>query len=156
VYLGVFDRTAGDAVGWFDERLIRNQDYELNIRLREAGGKVWFDPEMSVTYRPRATLSALAKQYYEYGYWKARVLRMHPASIRARQAAPAMLPFVLAASIAVAARWRPALLVPVGYSAGVMTAARLQPRVALASAAMHLAWGVGFGHQLLSGPQHDA
>ena len=44
VYLGVFDRAAIEAVGLFDERLLRNQDYELNIRLREAGGVVWFDP----------------------------------------------------------------------------------------------------------------
>ncbi|NNE12055.1 MAG: glycosyltransferase, partial [Ilumatobacter sp.] len=53
VYLGVFDRAAGDQVGWFDETLIRNQDYELNIRLRQAGGEVRFDPQLSVQYRPR-------------------------------------------------------------------------------------------------------
>jgi succinoglycan biosynthesis protein ExoA len=55
VYLGVFDRAAIEAVGLFDERLIRNQDYELNIRLRKAGGTVWFDPELSVGYRPRGS-----------------------------------------------------------------------------------------------------
>lgn len=68
VYLGVFDRAAGDAAGWFDETLIRNQDYELNIRLRKAGGEIRFDPELSVAYRPRGSWKALAKQYYEYGY----------------------------------------------------------------------------------------
>ncbi|HWL42914.1 MAG TPA: glycosyltransferase family 2 protein [Ilumatobacter sp.] len=144
VYLGVFDRAAGDAVGWFDERLIRNQDYELNIRLREAGGTVWFDPELSVTYRPRSTLRALAKQYYEYGWWKAEVLRQHPSSLKARQAAPAALPAVLAAAAVAGRWWRPAWLVPAGYAAAVAIGSKLNPRVVLATTTMHLAWGLGF------------
>ncbi|MFZ9041993.1 MAG: glycosyltransferase family 2 protein [Ilumatobacteraceae bacterium] len=90
VYLGVFDRAAGDAVGWFDESLIRNQDYELNIRLRRAGGTIWFDPELAVGYRPRSTWIDLARQYFEYGYWKAEVTRRHPSSLRARQVIPPM------------------------------------------------------------------
>ena len=88
VYLGVFDRVAGDTVGWFDESLVRNQDYELNIRLRAAGGTVWFDPELGVDYRPRGTWRALAKQYFEYGWWKAEVTRRHPSSLRVRQVVP--------------------------------------------------------------------
>ncbi|MGA9279534.1 glycosyltransferase family 2 protein, partial [Ilumatobacter sp.] len=85
VYLGVFDRAAIEAVGLFDETLIRNQDYELNIRLRSAGGVVWFDPSLSVGYTPRSTWKALFRQYYEYGWWKAVVLRKHPQSLRLRQ-----------------------------------------------------------------------
>jgi succinoglycan biosynthesis protein ExoA len=88
VYLGVFGRAAIEAVDLFDERLIRNQDYELNIRLRKAGGVVWFDPELAVGYRPRGSWSALTKQYFEYGQWKAVVMRMHPESARLRQMAP--------------------------------------------------------------------
>ena len=64
VYLGVFRRAALEAVGLFDEALVRNQDYELNWRLREAGGTVWFDPELRVGYRPRGTLGALARQFF--------------------------------------------------------------------------------------------
>jgi succinoglycan biosynthesis protein ExoA len=85
VYLGVFDRAAIEAVGLFDARLVRNQDYELNIRLRAAGGTVWFDPALSIGYRPRGSWRALARQYFEYGYWKATVMRMHPDSARLRQ-----------------------------------------------------------------------
>ena len=88
VYLGVFDRTAIEAISLFDERLIRNQDYELNIRLRKAGGEVWFDPELAVGYRPRGSWRALTKQYFEYGQWKAVVMRMYPESARLRQMAP--------------------------------------------------------------------
>lgn len=96
VYLGVFRREAVEAVGSFDEHLIRNQDYELNVRLRKSGGVVWFDPELSVEYRPRGSWAALARQYYEYGWWKAEVVRREPSSLRARQIAP---PIVMAATI---------------------------------------------------------
>ena len=110
VFLGVFDRAAIEAVGLFDERLIRNQDYELNIRLRKAGGTVWFDPQLSVGYRPRGSWTALAKQYFEYGYWKAAVMRIHPESVRMRQ-----------------------VIAPVGVEAGVSSsvAAIRRPRLAI-------------------------
>ncbi|MDE0051113.1 MAG: glycosyltransferase, partial [Rhodospirillales bacterium] len=74
VYLGVFRReTLLDAGGW-DETLERNEDYELNWRLRERGGTVWFDPELAAAYRPRSSFRALARQYFDYGRWKAVVL----------------------------------------------------------------------------------
>ncbi len=123
VYLGVFDRVAGDAVGWFAPDLIRNQDYEFNIRLREAGGTVWFDPELSVGYRPRGTWRALAKQYYEYGWWKAEVVRRHPRSIRLRQIVAAVAPPAVAASLAVSIRDRRASVLGVPYIAGVLVSA---------------------------------
>ncbi len=112
VFLGVFDRAAIEAVGLFDERLIRNQDYELNIRLRKAGGTVWFDPELSVGYRPRGTWKALAKQYFEYGQWKAVVMRMYPDVVRARQAVPvaAVVTVAAAAVLSVAQAASPQLV----------------------------------------------
>ena len=143
VYLGVFDRAAGDAVGWFAPDLIRNQDYELNIRLREAGGTVWFDPSLSVGYRPRGSWTTLTKQYFEYGRWKAEVLRRHPESLRMRQLVPAVLPLVLAASTALGlARRRRWLLAPAVY-AGVLAGATRRLRVASVLAATHLSWGTG-------------
>jgi succinoglycan biosynthesis protein ExoA len=112
VYLGVFDRAAIEAVDLFDERLIRNQDYELNIRLRKAGGEVWFDPELAVGYRPRGSWRALAKQYFEYGQWKAVVMRMHPESARLRQIIPPFAVIGLLVSLALSARWRGAMIGP--------------------------------------------
>jgi glycosyltransferase involved in cell wall biosynthesis len=112
VFLGVFDRVAIEAAGLFDERLIRNQDYELNIRLRKAGGTVWFDPALSVGYRPRGTWAALARQYYEYGYWKAAVLRLHPESVRLRQLAPPVAVAGAALCVALALRWRRFATIP--------------------------------------------
>lgn len=144
VYLGVFDRAAGDAVGWYDKALIRNQDYELNIRLRQVGGRVWFDPELTVGYRPRGSWRALAKQYYEYGYWKARVLALHAGSVRLRQIAPLGATVGIACSLVGAARWRRLLLVPAAYVALLVTSCRGHVRQTAVLATMHLAWGTGF------------
>lgn len=152
VYLGVFRRDAIEAVGLFDEHLVRNQDYELNVRLRQAGGTIWFDPELRVRYRPRGSVAALARQYFEYGWWKAEVARMHPRSLKARQLAPVVatgaVGFGLVAGVLGRRRW---LAVPVGYAAGVAGAAgiggrapRRAIRVAAVAATMHLGWGVGF------------
>jgi succinoglycan biosynthesis protein ExoA len=92
VYLGVFLRSAVLAVGGFDERFIRAQDWELNFRLRQAGGKIFFDPRLHVTYRPRSSVKALAKQYFEYGRWRRVVSRRHQGTINYRYLAP---PFAL-------------------------------------------------------------
>jgi succinoglycan biosynthesis protein ExoA len=108
VYLGVFDRTWLERVGGFDPRFDRNQDYELNWRIREAGGVVWFDPALRVSYRPRSDIGSLARQYFEYGQWKRRMLALHPGSLRLRQAAAPVLVVGLAASLILAA-FRPVL-----------------------------------------------
>ncbi len=151
VYLGVFRRDALEQVGLYDEQLVRNQDYELNVRLRQAGGVVWFDPGLWVTYRPRSTWLGLARQYFEYGTWKRRVLRMHPRSIRPRQLAPPLAVVALGASMVAAPRRRSAVVVPVAYALAVVgVSVRLGRRVGLTARllvvfpTMHLAWGLGF------------
>lgn len=147
VFLGVFDRAAGDAAGWFDESLIRNQDYEFNVRLRAAGGVVWFDPTLEVLYRPRSSLRALARQYRDYGVFKARVMRMHGDSIRLRQVAPPVASVALIVALLTGLWWRWALLVPVSYLAAIGASVRgsLATRVrALAIApTMHMSWSWG-------------
>ena len=96
VYLGVFKRGALVAAGSFDERFTRAQDWELNYRLRSAGGIVYFDPRLHVTYRPRPTLKALAKQYFEYGRWRHIVARRHQGTVNLRYLAP---PIALVATV---------------------------------------------------------
>lgn len=146
VYLGVFDRAAIETVGLFDESLIRNQDYELNIRLRNAGGVVWFDPTLSVGYRPRPTWSKLAAQYYEYGWWKSVVLRKHPSSLKLRQLIPPVGIVGVVLGLMTGTRWRPALLVPVAY-AGAVAASVRETRSPIASAGAlavtHMSWVLG-------------
>jgi glycosyltransferase involved in cell wall biosynthesis len=88
VYLGAFRREAIIAVGGFDERYTRAQDWELNHRLRKNGGKIYFDPRLQVTYRPRPSLNKLAKQYFQYGRWRRVVSRSHPGTVNLRYLAP--------------------------------------------------------------------
>ena len=155
VYLGVFRRDALAALGGFDEALIRNQDYELNYRLRIAGGGVYFDPSLRVTYRPRSTLGGLWKQYFEYGRWKREVIRRHPGSTRWRQlVAPA---FVIgiglsAVGAAVGLGWL-GFIVPVAYGASALGATALEMArrrdaalllLPVVFPTMHVAWGIGF------------
>ncbi len=129
VYLGVFDRAALDSVGGFDETLERNQDYELNWRLRERGHTVWLDPRLVVGYVPRDGFASLARQYFAYGAWKRTVLLLHPRSLRLRQlAAPALVAGLAASAVGLARGRAAGLAAPVAYTcASALAAARLEP-----------------------------
>ena len=145
----MFRRSALQAVGGFDERLTRNQDYELNIRLRAAGGTIWFDPNLWVSYRPRGTVGRLARQYFQYGQWKRAVVRLHPQSLKLRQVAPVVVTLAVALGLLGALVFPWALVLPLGYLTAITVAAMMEgasraPRVAVALATMHLSWGVGF------------
>jgi glycosyltransferase involved in cell wall biosynthesis len=151
VYLGVFRRDALEAAGMFDEDLIRNQDYELNIRLRAAGGVVWFDPDLWVSYRPRPTVRRLARQYFEYGTWKRRVVRMHPRSLKPRQALPPLATLAIALGLITGPFWPPAFVVPAVYAAAIVVGSAVTGgsvgaavRLVLVYPTMHLCWGAGF------------
>ena len=144
VYLGVFRRTALEAVGGYDETFLRNQDYELNHRIIEAGGSVWFDPRMRVRYRPRGSLGTLARQYFDYGRGKRRFARKHPGMLRVRQLAPSALVVVLVSAVLAIPFGAAAALIPIGYLLAVLLFSGLKIRVALAVVTMHVSWGVGF------------
>jgi len=169
VYLGVYQRAAIEQVGGYDESYERAEDWELNHRIRLAGGLIWFQPELQVTYRPRATVPTLAEQYFHYGRWRRVVARQHAGTINPRYLAPPAAVLVMAigalAGVAglaglfdgAAGIW-PAvaacgLAVPVLYAAGVLCVAataarRLRGSVAawlpVVLATMHIAWGFGF------------
>ncbi|MET7681992.1 glycosyltransferase family 2 protein [Streptomyces sp. NPDC005423] len=154
VYLGVFRRAALEQQGGYNEEFIRAQDWELNFRIREAGGLIWFSPELRVSYRPRPSVKALAKQYKDYGRWRHVVARYHEGSINLRYLAPPTAVCAMAAGIAVGLALTPwGFVVPGGYLAaialgsvpagrGLSPKARLQ--IPLALATMHLSWGFGF------------
>lgn len=88
VYLGTFRKSALERVGFFDESFVRAQDWELNYRIRKTGGKIWFNPKLIVSYRPRPNIKALAKQYFEYGQWRKQVTKKYPETISLRYLAP--------------------------------------------------------------------
>lgn len=125
----------------------------MNHRIRASGGLVYFSPELKVTYRPRATVEALARQYFLYGRWRRVVARSHRGTITARYlAAPAMVLGVGGAAV-LGAVWRPALAVPGAYLLGTVAAGlwisrgEAQPvrvRTPAVLAVMHWSWGIGF------------
>ena len=88
VPFGSFRRELIERVGLFDESLLTNEDYEFNARVRKAGGRIWLDPSIRSIYFARATFLELARQYWRYGYWKWRMLRRYPNTLRWRQALP--------------------------------------------------------------------
>ena len=92
VYLGVFRHEALNRVGGFDPKFTRAQDWEMNHRIRSTGGKVWFNPNLVVTYRPRPTLLKLAKQYFQYGTWRREVMRRHPETAKRKSALRYLVP----------------------------------------------------------------
>ena len=77
VYLGAWPRASFEQAGGFDESLVRNQDYEFNYRFRQAGGTILYSPELRVAYYGRPTLSALWRQYYDYGFYRLPNLLSH-------------------------------------------------------------------------------
>jgi succinoglycan biosynthesis protein ExoA len=169
VYLGAFRREAVVGVGGYDERYLRAEDWEMNHRLRKAGGLIWFQPALRVTYRPRATVGALSSQFFHYGRWRRVVARQHAGTTNMRYLAPPLAVAAMAAGTlagvagvasfaAGAGGWLPALLTagfvaPAAYLAGVLgvtaTAARtLRGRdlaaLPVALTTMHVSWGAGF------------
>ncbi|MBW1595721.1 glycosyltransferase family 2 protein [Streptomyces sp. JJ38] len=154
VYLGVFRREVLEQQGGYNEEFIRAQDWELNYRIRSAGGRIWFSPELLVSYRPRPSVRALAKQYRNYGRWRHVVARYHPGSINPRYLAPPTALLAIAAGAVLGAVVTPwALVVPGGYlaaiTAGSVPAGRGLPlaaraRIPVALATMHMAWGWGY------------
>jgi succinoglycan biosynthesis protein ExoA len=160
VFLGVFRKEALEAVGGFDETMHRAQDWELNHRLRGSGRKVWFSPELRVTYRPRSTLRDLARQMYVTGKWRREVMARYPETASARYLAPPLTVLgvaggTVAGLIGFATGIRPltaGFLAPAGYLllvvAGALTVGRLpiaaRIRLPAVLATTHLAWGSGF------------
>jgi hypothetical protein len=163
VYLGVFRREVLTDTGAFDEHYTRGQDWELNHRIRQAGGLVWFDPRLQVGYRPRASIGQLARQFRGSGQWRWELIRRHPETATRRYlAAPAVTAAVLlcgavlivdVALIHSAAVAVVAAAVPAGYLAVLLAGSALTRRgldapasawYPAALATIHLSWGAGF------------
>ena len=152
VYLGTFLKSALVAAGGYDERFTRAQDWELNFRLRAAGGTVWFDPSLLVTYRPRPNLRALAKQYFEYGTWRRVVTRSHKGSVNYRYLAPPVAVVLNLISLVLGVTLNSIFLVPIlCYLLLILLGSLRIGKSALEKLflppiliTMHMVWGAGF------------
>lgn len=170
VPFGSFKRELIERIGYFDESLLTNEDYEFNARVRKAGGRIWLDPSIRSIYFARSTLLELARQYWRYGYWKWRMLRRYPDTLRWRQALPplfvsSLIGLTLLSLFIPVARF--ALIGELALYFFIMTitglsAAYRQKKayllfgLPLAIPVMHIAWGSGFLWSVLtsSKPKH--
>ena len=163
--LPAYRREVFQQVGLFDETLIRNQDFDFNYRIRQAGGKLFLSPAIRFYYTPRSSLPALWRQYFQYGRWKVRALQKHPASLRWRQMVPPVLVSTLFGSLLLNFFWPPACwlfaLIAGCYLLANLVAStiaasrcgwRYLPILPLVFASIHFAWGLGFWYGLMLTP----
>ena len=159
VYLGAWKRATLIDAGGFDESLVRNQDDELNLRLKRGGGAVWQNSAIRSYYVPRDSYGALFRQFSQYGYWKVPVIRKHRLPASPRQLAPFLFVAALVL-LALASIFFPfarvlgvvlafVYLLGIAVASGMLARPRHGLRVAVAMMCMHFGYGTGFGRGLL-------
>jgi len=157
VIYGCWKKSVFERVGYFDEELVRNQDDEYNLRLTRAGGKIYQSPRIRSWYHVRGSLKALFRQYMQYGYWKALVIRKHHAPASFRHLVPGVFVGGLCLLAALGLFWSPALWGAGGLAAlyaaaalvlSLVTAARTQwalfPVLPVVVWCFHFGYGYGF------------
>ena len=158
VPFGSFRRELIQRIGAFDETLLSNEDYEFNTRVRESGGTVWLDPAIRSVYFSRSTFGKLAAQYWRYGFWKFKMLKRYPHTLRWRQALPPVFVLILLTLSVLSlgtpiARYLLALQLFSYFFVLGLAGLRLAMKtrkgfliwgLPLAIATMHIAWGAGF------------
>jgi succinoglycan biosynthesis protein ExoA len=165
VPFGAFKRELLALIGFFDEKLLTNEDYEFNARIRKSGGKVWLDPSIRSVYFARASLTGLAKQYFRYGFWKWRMLRSYPDTLLWRQALPPLFVLCLL-GLGGLGIFLPPVWILLGAeiiiytfiltAAGTMAAFKQEKSflvmgLPMAISAMHISWGAGFLWSIIKG-----
>ena len=167
VPFGAFRRELIERIGPFDERLLTNEDYEFNARIRQSGGRIWLDPQIRSVYFARGSLGDLAKQYWRYGFWKAQMLKRYPKTLRLRQALPPIFVLSLILLPILSLIFQPLFtvwlielgiyitaLILVGIQLAIQKKdAALAIGVPLAIATMHLSWGAALLIGSLSNPR---
>ncbi len=157
VFMGACYRHVYEKIGGFDEEMVRNQDDEFSYRLRENGGRIICNPNIKSIYYNRADLMSLWKQYFQYGFYKVRVLQKHPLQMSFRQFVPPVfvLSLLMALLLTVFLPWGWIVL---ALTAGSYLAANLAASILTASkkgwkhlwllpvtfAILHLSYGSGF------------
>jgi succinoglycan biosynthesis protein ExoA len=145
-------------VDGYDEAFSHNEDFELDYRIRKAGGSIWLTCEAAVDYIPRASPTALARQYFLHGRGRARTIMKHRLIPKLRQVLPMVVLSAYAVGIGLSP-WVPgALLLPAGHLAtcttwGAILGWRERDLCAAASGIcaviMHLSWAIGLSVGLL-------
>jgi succinoglycan biosynthesis protein ExoA len=155
VYLGAYKREVFERIGYFDEELVRNQDDEFNFRLVQAGGKIWLDPAIRLTYSSRNSFKGLWRQYFQYGFYKVRVIQKRGRVLSWRHLVPGIFVSGLIFSILlgfITANMKLAFAVVLPYTIinlmaslwGARNNWRSLPLLPLSFIIIHLSYGLGF------------
>jgi succinoglycan biosynthesis protein ExoA len=164
VPFGSYRRTLIEKIGGYNESLLTNEDYEFNARIRKSGGRVWLDPAIRSVYFARPTFRELIRQYWRYGFWKWRMLKRFPDTVRWRQALPPLfvlslislllisviLPFFVWVLAAEVLFYYLVLLLAGAHAALKYRKPFLLPGLPLAISMMHISWGSGFLWSMLT------
>jgi len=160
VFLGAWWKKTLAHLGGFDEDWTVNQDYELNLRIRQAGGGILYSPDIEVSYFTRSTPKSLFRQFFRYGKWRVKTLNKYPAMANPKHFLPplALMAMVIGLIATAAGYYQPIAVLGIGYL-GVLvwiTAPKItagSPRVLLqvpiSSIILHLSWSMGFWAGLL-------
>jgi len=155
-YLGIFDAKALKAVGGYDEKIIRGEDWDLAQRLKASGGKVWFSPELVVKYWPRSNIKALAWQFYSTGIWRGDLTRRAPGKASIRYFLPPLALVILVGLVVLASLGvigELDLIIPIALYLLVLAFASATAKqlgildrlaIFIALPVMHLSWASGF------------
>jgi succinoglycan biosynthesis protein ExoA len=144
------------SLGGWDERLVANEDFEFDFRLRRAGYALCFDPELEIEWLCRQSVADLFRQYRRYGSGKLDVVLLHPSSMSLRHMMPpALVGYLGLAAVGLATRrrrWILLSLAPYAVALGLASASTARglssreemTNVPLAYLGMHIGWGAGF------------
>ena len=150
----VYRREVLNKTGLFDERLVRNQDDELNHRIRKTGLKLRLTNQIRFDYVVRASWQKMFKQYRQYGYWKVYVNKKHNTVTTLRQLVPAafvlflfivplgalLLPEMLLVWLSVCALW---LLAATAFAAKKVSVTGV-PALVWTFFLLHFSYGTGY------------
>lgn len=165
VPFGSFYKSITNQIGLLDEKLLANEDYEFNVRIRNSGKKIYFDPRIQTQYIARSNIKDLAKQYWRYGYWKLIMLKKYPGTVRWRQAIPPIFVAGIILLIAMSYFFTIASLILLFITTVYLTALIVGALpfikkkedffcivgVPLSIVVMHFSWGSGFLYSLILG-----
>jgi glycosyltransferase involved in cell wall biosynthesis len=150
VYLGAWRRKLFDEIGFFDERLKRNQDDEFHYRARSLGKKIYLNPDIKSYYYPRDSISKLIKQYFQYGIFKPIILRKIKSEAKLRHLIPSLFTlYILLLPLSIISIYYSIplivyILIDLYYSLGIKTNIKIMFYSIYVYPLIHLSYGFGF------------
>jgi succinoglycan biosynthesis protein ExoA len=153
VWLGAWKKETLLKIGGYDEDMIRNQDYEMNIRLRQSGGKILFDPALKSICYTRSCPGKLFRQYFDYGLYRSLTEKKHPGTLVFRQLLPPIVMLLVLFCLLLSLLFGWFIIAPLFYVAvivlnsiilSIKTDIKYLPFLLIIYPIIHFSWAFGF------------